>query len=74
LVEEVEAEGGDSSDLLDEGAAVTDENLVVEEGPPDEFAVTGEVVSDDLEAASDDFAEEELEEVEEEAPKKGKKK
>lgn len=71
LVEATEGEIGDSSDLLDEGAAVTDENLVVDEGPPDEFAVTGEVVADDLEAESDDFAVEE--EVEEEAPKKKKK-
>jgi hypothetical protein len=75
---------GDSSELLDEDAAgVTDENLVVDEGPPDEFAVTGEVVNDDLEADSEDFAaeeeleveeEQEVEEAEEEAPKKGKKK
>ncbi len=48
---------GDSSDLLDEDdAGVTDENLVVDEGPPDEFAVTGEVVKDDLDTGSEDFS------------------
>jgi hypothetical protein len=79
---------GDSSDLLDEDAAgVTDENLEIDEGPPDEFAVTGEVVNDDLDTDSEEFAAEveaedefaaeeelEIEEAEEEAPKKGKKK
>ncbi|MBI3861621.1 MAG: hypothetical protein HY290_06970 [Planctomycetia bacterium] len=55
----------------------TDPNLEVDEGPPDEFAVTGEVVTDESEGkAAEDFgAEEEVLEVEDdEAPKKGKKK
>jgi hypothetical protein len=70
VVEAEETVIGESSDLLDEEVAKTDENLVVEEGPPDEFAVTGEVVTDEVSAGSDDF----IDEVEEEAPKKGKKK
>jgi hypothetical protein len=77
VVEAEETVIGEVSDFEDENAAVTDENLEVDEGPPDEFAVTGEVVTDDVEAGSEDFgAEEELEveEAEEEAPKKGKKK
>ena len=80
VVEAEETVIGDSSDFVDEHAAVTDDNLEIDEGPPDEFAVTGEVVTDDLEAGSEDFgaAEEvdefEIDEPEEEAPKKGKKK
>jgi hypothetical protein len=78
VVEAEETVIGEASDFEDENPAdVTDENLEVDEGPADEFAVTGEVVTDDVEAGSEDFgAEEELEveEAEEEAPKKGKKK
>lgn len=76
--EVVEAEEASSGELYDEegeAAAVTDPNLEVDEGPPDEFAVTGEVVTDEAEAEAEDFvADDELEVEEDEVPKKGKKK
>lgn len=78
--EVVEAAEASSGELVDEAehGAVTDPNLVVEEGPPDEFAVTGEFVAEEESASSsaelvadDDF---DFDEPEDKTPKKGKKK
>ena len=46
-------EGSDSSPGLLSGA--TDPNLEVVEGEPDEFAMTGEIVTSDLDGSSEDF-------------------
>src|SRR5262245_37824410 len=46
--EVVEAASGEELVAEDaDGGSETDPNLEVEEGPPDEFAVTGEVISDE---------------------------
>jgi hypothetical protein len=56
-------------------SGVTDENLEIESGSLDEFAVTGEVLLEDDEADSGEIVDvEEIEEADEPAPKKGKKK
>jgi hypothetical protein len=74
------------ADEFEERADVTDENLEVFEGAPDEFSVTGEVVTGDSAAeesfdadADSDFEvntgdDEEPFEFDDEEPKKGKKK
>jgi hypothetical protein len=64
----VEAQSSEAVEVED--SAVTDENLEIEEGPPDEFAVTGEVVTKDALADSSEF---DIEQDEEESPRKGKK-
>ena len=78
--EEAEAEEtliGESDDLVEENASATDDNLEIEEGPPDEFAVTGEIVTDEAAAEAEEFVVEgdlEVEEADEgDAPKKKKK-
>jgi len=60
--EEAEGEAGDSDaivaesdEISDSQVEVTDSNLEVVEGEPDEFAMTGELVSGDTDASSEDF-------------------
>jgi hypothetical protein len=50
--EEIVAE---SDDGFESSSGVTDENLEVIEGEPDEFAMTGEVVTGDADSSSEEF-------------------
>jgi hypothetical protein len=64
--------------VVEDAGVVTDDNLVVEDTATGDFAMTGEIVTDDS-SAGEEFAEAEedfveVEEEEDDAPKKGKKK
>jgi hypothetical protein len=76
VVEEDDAVVAEDDAVIEESGTATDDNLVVEDTGTDEFAMTGELVTDDV-SAEEDFAEAEedfIEIEEDEAPKKGKKK
>lgn len=45
----------ESDEDVDDSPAMTDESLEVVEGEPDEFAMTGEVVTDEAESGSEEF-------------------